>query len=229
MAGQDIGLAGRDVRNGGQRDRALHDNGETTPKSHASDPNSPEDSWMARQRVVTIPVTVVATKRALTATRWGGFRWRIDTVLVDTAAMVGSDQTQSGKSGADSDIPIREPLYRNTPDSDAGSCRTDSAIPERWSGLSVVMYRDSCERYWHALIGDHPRLYILCLGEDEAQQPVRASIDYDEALAWSETDGIVVDYPLPAPLYLLMERFVLTHYRPRQFRKRKRKAWVEQP
>ena len=101
-----------------------------------------------------------------------------------------------------------------------------------WSGLHITLYRDACERYWHALIGEKPLIYVVCretMGDNsDIDKPVRpgiVSLDYDEAVAASETDTLVLSGPIPAELYRYMEAFVLQHYRPRQLKKRKRQDW----
>lgn len=100
-----------------------------------------------------------------------------------------------------------------------------------WSGLSVTLYKDACERFWHALIGDKPLVYVVCRegGEDEKMQvrPCIVTIDYDEATANAETDELVLSAPIPPELYRYMEDFVLQHYQPRPFKKRKRRKWSE--
>lgn len=97
-----------------------------------------------------------------------------------------------------------------------------------WSGLSVTLYKDACERYWHALIGDRPKVYVVCRTDetDGTSEPWIVTIDYDEALSYSETDSTVLSCPIPGELYRQMERWVLQHYKPQKFHKRKRKKWA---
>ncbi len=107
-----------------------------------------------------------------------------------------------------------------------------------WTGFEVTLYKDACERYWHALIGDKPLVYVVCRDDTDetdgasndalTMQPVTLTIDYDDASAAAETDSPVLSAPIPAELYRYMERFVLTHYTPQEFKKRKRRNWSEQ-
>ena len=111
-------------------------------------------------------------------------------------------------------------------------CIRDSDQPEQtvWPGFKLVLYRDACERYWHALIGDKPLVYVV-MQEDEADgsvEPALVTLDYDEALAYAETDATVLSAPITPSLYQLMERFVLQNYQPVAFKKRKRRNWSEE-
>ena len=113
-----------------------------------------------------------------------------------------------------------------------GSCiRSDGAIAlYSWSGYRVTLYKDACERYWHALIGESPLVYVVCredVYDADAVQPLLVTCDYDEATAFAETDDRVLTAPIPAELYVAMERFVLTHYRPKHFHKRRRHNWTD--
>ncbi|ASJ75118.1 hypothetical protein IMCC3135_25275 [Granulosicoccus antarcticus IMCC3135] len=120
-------------------------------------------------------------------------------------------------------------------DSAAGSAaqagQTDKGELFAWSGFQVTLYRDACERYWHALIGDKPLVYVVCreiedVADDAiALRPVLVTIDYDEAAAFLENDELVLSGPIPAELYRHMEAFVLQHYKPKEFKKRKRHKW----
>lgn len=116
-----------------------------------------------------------------------------------------------------------------TANSDTGVKTADTAQGELylWTGYRITMYRDACERYWHALIGDKPLVYVVC-NEDETDgsvEPALVTLDYDEATAHSETDGKVLSTDIPSELYQIMETFVLQNYKPKPFKKRKRKNW----
>lgn len=110
---------------------------------------------------------------------------------------------------------------------------TDKGDVFSFGGYSVTLYKDACERYWHALIGDKPLVYVVCsedVDSDEHDLPVEpklVTIDYDEATAHAETDELVLSATIPAELYRYMETFVLQHYKPKPFEKRKRKKWVD--
>jgi len=104
-----------------------------------------------------------------------------------------------------------------------------------FGGYKVTLYKDACERYWHALIGDKPLVYVVCNEEVESDEhslpvePALVTIDYDEAISHAETDGLVLSTTIPAELYRYMEAFVLEHYKPKAFKKRKRKKWADHP
>lgn len=108
---------------------------------------------------------------------------------------------------------------------------SDSGTVYSWSGYSVTLHKDACERYWHALIGDKPKVYVICCesGDDEELpiRPLVITVDYDEAVAYAETDEQVLSMTIPAELYRYMEKFVLEHYQPKQFKKRKRTEWSD--
>jgi len=59
-------------------------------------------------------------------------------------------------------------------------------------------------------------------------EPVHVTIDYDDASAYAETDQLVLSTTIPPELYRYMEEFVLTHYKPQEFKKRKRRKWSEE-
>lgn len=155
---------------------------------------------------VSVPVAIMLEKRLIKGAFWTQAAWHLDSVLVGEHLAVGSDSYGGVKTA-----------------------ETDSGELYLWSGFRITLYRDACERYWHSLIGERPLIYVVCR-EDEADgtdEPAAVTVDYDEALAHSETDGKVLSTDLPRELYQLMETFVLEHYKPVEFKKRKRKNWSE--
>ena len=119
----------------------------------------------------------------------------------------------------------------------AAAGNTDKGDLFAWSGFQLTLYKDACERYWHALIGDKPLVYVVCRDDtDEVDGPdssavsicpVIVTVDYDEATACAETDELVLTTPIPTDLYRYMEDFVLQHYKPQEFKKRRRKNWSD--
>lgn len=109
--------------------------------------------------------------------------------------------------------------------------KTDKGELFAWSACQVTLYKDACERYWHALIGEKPLIYVVCRDSEQQEasqmRPVIVTIDYDEATACAETDELVLSMAIPPELYRYMESFVLQHYRPKPFRKRKRRTWAD--
>lgn len=159
------------------------------------------------------PVTVVLGRRELRRRFWSLPSWRLAGVLVGHGLSAAGPRGEP-VLGVDADDPDAERLFR-------------------WSGLEVTLYRDAAERYWQGLIGTDPKIHVRCrerTDESEARcEPVAVTIDYDEALAWGDMDETVLSCPLPAELYRAMERFVVQHYRPTTFVKRKRKRWHQAP
>lgn len=152
-----------------------------------------------------VSVTIVLEKRIVSGSYWTMPSWYLHTVAVGNS--LAANKSVSGAGG------VR-----------AGS--TDKGELFAWPDFEVTFYKDACERYWHALIGDKPLVYVIC--DEDDMQPVSVTVDYDEASAGSETDSPVLSAPIPAELYQCMERFVLDHYQPSEFKKRKRRKWSEE-
>ncbi|WP_455206419.1 DUF3305 domain-containing protein [Kaarinaea lacus] len=119
----------------------------------------------------------------------------------------------------------------------AGHKRTKQAIRSDtentqylWSGLTVKLYKDGAESYYHNLMSDNPRAFIVCRN-DEADssecQPVLVTLSYDEAASYMEVDELVYSVDLPAELYRWVEQFILEHYVPEKKKKRRRDNWKE--
>ena len=161
-----------------------------------------------------LPVTVLLERRIITRSFWSLPSWYLHAVAVgDSVAANASQSDSSVKTGS-----------------------TDKGDLFAWTGFKVTLYKDACERYWHALIGDKPLVYVVCRDDaddpDESGvtiSPVIVTIDYDEATACAETDSLVLSAPIPPELYRYMEAFVLEHYKPAPFKKRKRRNWSEEP
>jgi hypothetical protein len=164
---------------------------------------------------LSLPVTVLLERRMITRSFWSLPSWYLHTVAVG-----------EGVSASE---------FLNVPAVPSGS--TEQGDLFAWSGFKVTLYKDACERYWHALIGDKPLVYVVCRDdaedEDSARSdisvsPVMVTIDYDEASACAETDSLVLSSEIPPELYRYMESFVLQHYKPKEFKKRKRRNWAEE-
>ncbi len=165
-----------------------------------------------------LPVTVLLERRTITRSFWTLPSWYLHTVAV-------------GQNVAASDTPRSAVFSGNTEKGDLFA----------WSEFHVTLYKDACERYWHALIGTKPLVYVVCreldgtpsdAGDPETNsvciQPEIVTIDYDEAVAASETDSLVLSGPIPPELYRYMEGFVLQHYKPKPLKKRKRRNWIDE-
>jgi len=152
--------------------------------------------------------TVLLEKRKVERKYWHSHAWYLDTVVMGNSV---SDATVGG-----------ELAYQKS-----------TGGVYRWSGFSVTLYKDACERYWHSLISEDPKIYVVCRDSDDSAElhdlsPLCITVDYDEALAFAETDDLTLSAPIPPQLYRYMEEFVLTHYRPVPFKKRKRRNWSKE-
>ncbi len=166
---------------------------------------------------LSLSVTVLLERRMIKRSFWSMPSWYLHAVAVGDSVAAGQSNSASG-----------EP---------AGT--TEHGDLFAWPGHKVTLYRDACERYWHALIGDTPLIYVVCRDDtddpDSAESasggvsPVVVTIDYDEATACAETDALVLSRPIPPELYRYMEAFVLQHYKPVPFKKRKRRNWSDNP
>lgn len=156
-----------------------------------------------------LPVTVLLERRMISRSFWSMPSWYLHSVAVGEHLAAADSAEGSVNSAGQSD---KGDLFA-------------------WTGYQVTLYKDACERYWHALIGDKPLVYVVCRDAEEGSEsrirPVIVTIDYDEATACAETDELVLSGPIPAELYRYMESFVLQHYQPKEFKKRKRRKWAE--
>jgi hypothetical protein len=100
-----------------------------------------------------------------------------------------------------------------------------------FSGLSLQLYVDECESYYHNLMSPQPGCYIVA-GEpetlDEMPEPYLVSLSFDEAHAYLEGDELVYSVDIPPQLYQWIEAFVQTHYVAIKKTKRKLKNWKQQ-
>lgn len=160
---------------------------------------------------LSLSVTVLLEKRLIARKQWQIPSWYLHGVVV------GESMTHQASSGAK-----------------VGETEQGHNVYS-FGGYKVTLYKDACERYWHALIGDKPLVYVVCNEEVESDEhdlpvePKLVTIDYDEALSHAETDDLVISTRIPGELYRYMEAFVLQHYQPKPFHKRKRKKWVDTP
>ena len=176
-----------------------------------------------------LPVTVVLERREIRRGRWASHSWYL------SGALVGEG---FGRERADGlEVRAGDPRAPGPAvpgqGADAGSDAGPGAGPApaleyAWTGRVVTLYRDACERYWHALIGERPLVYAVCREREAAPgiEPFLVTIDYDEASAFGETDALVLSTDIAPAMYRYMEGFVLAHYRPKPFEKRRRKRWA---
>ena len=156
---------------------------------------------------LSLPVTVLMERHVVARRFWSVPTWRLSGVVTGDGVMHGGE---GGRM-------VRE--------------LADGGEAWSWSGYRVTLFKDACERYWHALIGDRPLVYVVCRESPDDTtplQPLVVTVDYDEATAYAETDELVLSAPIPGDLYRYMEAFVLEHYRPQKFEKRKRRRWASE-
>ena len=97
-----------------------------------------------------------------------------------------------------------------------------------WPDLSLKLFPLNSNSYYHNLISEQPKIYLVCNQNDEDTMPLKPlliTVDSDEAASYMETDERVLDAHLSVELCQWLERFVLTHYQPEEPKKRRRKQW----
>jgi hypothetical protein len=146
-----------------------------------------------------LPVAVILERRQATS-RWQNFVWRATGITI-------SDTTDGQSLNL-----VRE---------------GDDAALFLQGGLEVTLYRDECESYYYNLLSERPRAYVLAHANDadQAPEPFRISMSFDEAHAYLEGDDEIFDVDVPAELYQFTEAFVLANYFPEKKTKRKLRDW----
>ncbi|MGB1108740.1 MAG: DUF3305 domain-containing protein [Gammaproteobacteria bacterium] len=152
------------------------------------------------------PVSVVLESRPPVHSQW------VDEVWSAVGVVVGSrDDGQSGELQLVSD---------------AGGVKRYLS-----TGLQVALYTDQCESYYHNMMTETPRCYVVAHLDDEETdgrpEPFLVSMSFDEAHAYLEGDDEIYGVDVPPELYRWTEAFVLAHYFPEKKRKRKLKNWKE--
>ena len=147
------------------------------------------------------PVTVILQRQPAKSSQWIDYVWQAVGITVGDSTDL---QHKASIDDLDGDIQ----LHYHT-------------------GLSVRLYTDECDSYYHNLMSPTPKCYIILRqeeGEDEPA-PFLVSLSFDEAHAYLEGDDAVFTVDIPAELYRLTEAFVLEHYCPQPVKKRKRQDW----
>jgi hypothetical protein len=89
------------------------------------------------------------------------------------------------------------------------------------------LFKEDCDAYYHNLLSAQPKAFLICTHSGDVLTPVLATVNYDEAASFMETDHLVFDAPLPDELCVWLERFLIAHYVPVQRKKRKRQSWFD--
>ncbi len=91
--------------------------------------------------------------------------------------------------------------------------------------LSFQLHRPHCDAYYHNLMSPQPKGYLICSRDGDTLSPMLATVDFDEAASFMETDEAVFDAPLADELCVWLEHYVVAHYKPVAPKKRKRRKW----
>jgi hypothetical protein len=153
--------------------------------------------------VVNIPVTVIMERKQISRGRWSVPSWQ-------AVAVAAGDALASSAA-------------------DGSPLRTDTLEDQfLWGGVPLELHSDWAENYRYNLIGERPRLFVVCNGTSEGElRPVMVTANHDEASAHLEGDDQVFATPIPPEIYKQLERFVVEYNAPKPRRKRKRKNWSD--
>lgn len=149
---------------------------------------------------LSIPVGVVLARKVVQRSGWSLVNWEGVAVLVGERFAAGEIR--------------RAPLGES-----------DGGTQYMWDGLCLQLYRDAAETYWFNLTGTRPSLFIVCSEEGGELQPVTVTADHDESTSAVEADYKVFAVPIPAEIIGPLEEFVMTHFKPRERKKRRREGW----
>lgn len=143
-------------------------------------------------------------------TRWLSQVWRA------VGVTVGSSADRSDQANNDITVAVDQGDYR------------------QWiyPGFEVCLHIDEAEDYYHNLMSPAPGCYVVADMDEDSPEPVPVpflvTLSADEAHAYGEGGSEVFHVPLPAELYVWVERFVLAHYVPEKKVKRKLKSAREE-
>lgn len=106
--------------------------------------------------------------------------------------------------------------------------RTDERSEQYlWRGFQLVLHRDDAESYYLNLMGDQPRVFVLCRGEGGRLRPYHATLSYGEAASYMEVDEPVFSLSMPPEVYRWLEAYVIENYVPERKKKRRRESWKQ--
>lgn len=102
-----------------------------------------------------------------------------------------------------------------------------------YNGLTLRLFLDECESYYHNLMSPEPGCFIVTRFEDEDGEetdtpiPFLATLSFDEAHAYLEGDDTVFAVPIPVELYKRAEAYIVDNYSAEKRKKRKRVDWKQ--
>ena len=159
------------------------------------------------------PVSVLMRYQASTNNKWSNGQWEASSIVVGDLSATPVDSKQSEQA-------IRKQAIRSDVDN-----------PETlYSGFTVAIYKDDAESYYHNLMSDNPKAFVICRSDEtdsDQIKPVLVTLSYGEATSYMETEELVYSVALPPELYKWLEQFVLEHYVPEKKKKRRRDNWKE--
>lgn len=142
------------------------------------------------------PVAVLMVREALRDNPWQSERWRVVGLVVG--------QTAAG--------PSARTVVRSEPD----------ATQYLDTGLTLSLFRDEVESYYHNLTSASPSVFVVCRPEDSGEwKTIHVTPSYDAAEAYMQGDGQVFPVAMPPEVYRWVEAYVVEHYVPEKRRKRK--------
>ena len=96
-----------------------------------------------------------------------------------------------------------------------------------FGGLEVALHVDECESYYHNMMSETPRAYIVARIDesDGIPRPFLVSMSFDEAHAYLEGDDEIYAVDVPPELYRWAEAYVIANYFPEKKTKRKLQDW----
>ena len=149
------------------------------------------DSLVAPVTDTRFPVSVVMERREVKGNPWVSESWKA------VGVTVGAGSPASG-----GERPLR-------------LVGGPGATQYLWTGLTVELFADEAESYYHNLMVGTPGCYVVTRQRgDGMPEPVLVTLSFDAGQAYQEGDETVHAVPLPPELYRAAEAFVLTHYVP---------------
>jgi len=173
-------------------------------------PSAPEDAG-------SFPVSVLMRYQETKHNMWTNGHWEVSGLVVGEIGEKFTDKPAGHKLSKQA---IRKHAIRNE----------EGNNQYLWSGLSVELFKDDAESYYHNIMSENPKAFIVCRNDETDSneiQPFRVTLSYAEATSYMEVDDLVHSVEMPAELYRWVEQFVLEHYVPEKKRKRRRDNWKE--
>ena len=179
-----------------------------SPPSQAPSAASSQTGFTESEREVSIPVSVILQRTIDRSKKWVLPQWKVFAVVAG------------------------EHISQNVLDNDQPLLIHDDGIHSRYfrGGMVLHLYKDGTEGYWYNLLSDPPYLFVVCDGEQGDREVEAAFItaNQDEANGYMESDRLVLSAPMPAKICDFVERYVISHYRPKTRKKRERREWTEE-